>query len=211
MMMYLLFLALLHLSSSLHTIATSNLQTTIITPGYFTSLANFHNIYQNQYTGSGSYWIWSNEADATPIGRTITFQSLFYLNCNGPVTLNITADSSFIAYLDGKFIGKGSNYVRIYSFLLDAKCGSHNLTIAVTKGSSTFGPGLNFAVFQDQSGCFNCKQNGEWSDDTCSCECVTACGCDYRKVWVAYPICGCICLETIPAVSLPKMDNQARK
>ena len=192
-------------------IASSNLETTIITPGYFTALANFHNVYQNQYLGPGTYWIWNNEGNASPIGRKIAFQTLFYLNCNGPVTLNITADQSFVAYLDGKIIAQGENYVKVYSVPLAAKCGSHNLTITVVKGSSAIGPGLIFALFQDQSGCFNCNQNGEWNDNTCSCSCVTVCGCDANKVWVAYPTCGCICNETIPNLEqyLSRLDTQA--
>ena len=140
----------------------------------------------------------------------IAFQTLFYLNCNGPLTLNITADQSFIAYLDGKIIAQGDNYVKVYSVPVNAKCGSHNLTITVMKGSSAIGPGLIFALFQDQSGCFNCNQNGEWNDNTCSCSCVTVCGCDANKVWVAYPTCGCICSETIPNLEmyLSRMDTQ---
>jgi hypothetical protein len=82
-------------------IAKSDLSTVILTPGYSTSLAIFHNSYQARLLGNGTFWIWTNEGNQSPIGRTITFQTLFYVNCNGPITLNITADQSFIAYLDG--------------------------------------------------------------------------------------------------------------
>ena len=96
----------------------------------------------------------------TPFGRQITFQTLFYTNCNGPITLNVTADQSFIIYVDGNMVGRGDNYVRVYSFPLKLTCGSHNLTISVVKGVSSLGPGLIFAAYQDQSKCFNCNANG---------------------------------------------------
>lgn len=108
-----------------------------------------------------------------------------------------------MAYLNGKIIGKGNNYVRVYSFPLNISCGSYNLTISVIKGSSNIGPGLTFAVFQNQDNCFNCNLNGEWNDNTCSCECITNCGCDFTtKVWVSYPTCACICIETIPNAAI---------
>ena len=86
---------------SLKVIAKSDLSTTVLTPGYSTSLSTFHNSYQAKLLGEGTFWIWTNEGDLAPIGRSVTFQTLFYVNCNGAVTLNITADQSFTAYLDG--------------------------------------------------------------------------------------------------------------
>jgi hypothetical protein len=191
-------------------IVKSDLSTTVLTPGYSTSLSSFHNSYQSNFLGAGTFWIWTNEGDIAPKGRTITFENLFYVNCNGPITLNITADQSFTAYLDGEIVVQGDNYVRVYSVPLNVKCGGHNLTVTVVKGSSAFGPGVIFAVFQDQSGCFNCNLNGEWNDQTCSCECVTVCGCDDTKIWVAYPTCACICMETIPNLNkyLQNIDSQ---
>lgn len=59
-MKYLLLIVLARLTLSLQLIAKSDLSTTILTPGYSTSLSDFHNIYQNQYLGFGTYWIWTN-------------------------------------------------------------------------------------------------------------------------------------------------------
>lgn len=56
----LLILCLQAALASVKMIANSNLETTIITPGYFTALATFHNTYQNQYLGPGTFWIWNN-------------------------------------------------------------------------------------------------------------------------------------------------------
>lgn len=38
----------------------SNLESKIVTPGYFTSLAGFHNVYQPNMIGPGTFWIWNN-------------------------------------------------------------------------------------------------------------------------------------------------------
>lgn len=41
-------------------LARSNLESKLVTPGYFTSLAGFHNVYQPNMIGPGTFWIWNN-------------------------------------------------------------------------------------------------------------------------------------------------------
>ena len=110
--------------------------------------------------GSGPFWIWNNEGMSSPMGRTLTFQSLFYVSCPTPVQLNITADDRFQAYIDGKLIVKGNNWRLIYSVNASLGCGSHNLTIIATQSDSQYGPGVIFILSQNQNKCFNCGLNG---------------------------------------------------
>ena len=64
--------------------------------------------------------------------------------------------------MDGELIAEGSNWRLITSLNLQLSCGSHNFTVVVTKGLSSYGPGLIFVISQDQSTCFNCGLNGFW-------------------------------------------------
>ena len=150
-------------------IATSNLRTPLVTPGYFASLSGFHNVYHTNMLGNGAFWIWNNEGLSSPLGRSLTFETLFYSECMAALELNITADHNFRAYFDGRLVAEGSNWRLINSLTLNTTCGSHNLTIIAQKGFSQYGPGLIFTLSQDQSSCFKCGLNGLWDYGTCSC------------------------------------------
>lgn len=139
----------------------------------------------------------------SPQGRTLTFQSLFYVSCSAPVQLNVTGDDHFTAYMDGKVVARGNNWRVIYSVTVNLGCGSHNLTVTVTQGSSQYGPGLIFILAQNQGGCYNCGLNGEWNYRTCGCGCLSVCGCAWPQIWVDYPGCACRCpTENITNVSV---------
>jgi hypothetical protein len=110
--------------------------------------------------GTGTYWVWDNEGMASPPGRTLTFQALFYLSCNSSLLLNITADDHYSAYVDGKLVLKGNNWRVINSINLSLGCGSHNLTVVATQGTSQYGPGVIYILSQNQNNCYNCGLNG---------------------------------------------------
>ncbi len=140
---------------------------------------------------------------ASPQGRTLTFQTLFYLSCTTPLQLNITADDHFTAYIDEKIVVKGNNWRLINSITINLGCGSHNLTITVTQGNSQYGPGLIFIMTQNKSGCYDCGLNGEWNYKTCRCGCLTVCGCALPQIWMDYPGCTCRCpVEKIKKVGV---------
>ena len=65
--------------------------------------------------------------------------------------------------------------------------------MVVTQGYGQFGPGLIFKLDQDQSSCYDCGLNGLWDYDTCSCKCLTRCGCARPQIWMDYPACSCRC------------------
>lgn len=54
-------------------LSRSNLDTLLVTSGFSTSLAIFHNSYHPNMVGPGAFWIWNNEGYASPPGRTLTF------------------------------------------------------------------------------------------------------------------------------------------
>jgi hypothetical protein len=83
------------------------------------------------------------------------------MSCTATPVLKISAEASFVAYFDGVQVGTGNDVKTIYSFNLKGYCGSHNLTIVVTRGDSP-GAGLIFSVSQDQSNCYKCESNGFW-------------------------------------------------
>lgn len=143
--------------------------------------------------GPGTFWIWNNEGMLSPQHRTLTFEILLYSSCSAPAQLNITADDSFIVYLDTQLILKGNNWRTIYTTTIDLTCGSHNLTIVVSQGFGQFGPGLIYQLTQDQTSCYQCGLNGFWDFSTCSCRCLTICGCANPQIWMDFPVCSCRC------------------
>lgn len=179
--------------SQTNILARSNLQSVLLTSGFSTALSGFHNVYQPNMLGPGAFWIWNNEAMLSPPGRTLTFEVLLYSSCSSPAQLNITADDSFKAYLDGKLILQGNNWRLIYTITINLTCGSHNLTIVATQGYGQFGPGVIYLLAQDQSSCYNCGLNGFWDYSICSCRCLTICGCASPQVWIDFPACTCRC------------------
>jgi hypothetical protein len=174
-------------------IARSNLGTRLLTSGLSTSLSIFHNSYHPNMVGPGAFWIWSSEGYASPPGRILTFEVLFYADCATPIELNITADDRFKVYFDGKVVATGNNWRYIYSMELDSTCGSHNLTLVVEQDNSEYGPGLIFILSQDQSSCYNCGLNALWDYARCRCSCLTVCGCAKPQFWMDYPVCACRC------------------
>lgn len=129
----------------------------------------------------------------SPLGRTLTFEILLYSSCPAQAQLNITADDTFTVYLNTKPILRGNNWRNIYTVTLDLTCGNHNLTFAVTQGYSQFGPGIIYQLSQDQTQCYRCGLNGIWDYNTCSCRCLTICGCASPQIWMDYPACSCRC------------------
>jgi len=185
-------------------IVQSTLTTTIVTTGHTVAYAGYFNTNDAGYLGAGTDWIWDQYGDLSPKGTKLTFQSLFYMSCGSTPLLNISAEASFVAYFDGVQIGSGNNWKTIYSFNLTGGCGSHNLTIVVTRGSDS-GAGLIFTVSQDQSNCFNCGSNGFWNSNVCQCQCLSSCGCTSPQTWTGYPTCACQCpslIIRVPVVPL---------
>jgi hypothetical protein len=137
-------------------------------------------------------WITSSKSSAQT-----HYQNLFYSSCIGSANLTITAANSFNAYLDGVYIGNGTNYAIAYNFPIKVPCGSHNFTVVVYTTGETK-QGLTFAINQDQSNCYNCQATGFWNENSCTCSCITtACKCTSPKLWKDYPVCGCGCPSII--------------
>jgi len=86
--------------------------TTIISPtGYSLVQEAYHTTYNPNFLGDGAEWIWLNGSDAWPNGFNATFLAVFKVNCpQVPATLSITADNIFNAYLNGVFVGNGSEW-----------------------------------------------------------------------------------------------------
>lgn len=153
-----LLFALLSSSVAQVNILQSSTSTTITSPaGQSSILSTVFNTNPGAVLGTGINWI---QSSVTGPG-TKTFESPFYASCTGAATLNITAYSTFTAYLDGIVIGSGSNVNKIYTFPLNLSCGSHILKVIVTSYDKT--PTLIFIVNQDQSNCYNCQFTGFWN------------------------------------------------
>ena len=112
---------------------------------------------KKDFAGAGVQWIASSKTN--PQTR---FQNLFYSSCIGSANLTITAGNSFNAYLDGVYIGSGTNHSHAYVFAIKISCGNHNFTVIVYQ-SGTVNEGLTFVINQDQSNCYNCQATGYWS------------------------------------------------
>jgi len=159
----------------------------------------------------GAVAIWNSQGNSSPVGTTLIFNKMIYLSCAGPLTLSIAAFGNYQVWWDGANIFNGNNYGSIATTSPSTKCGSHNLTIVVTKTSPKLS-GLIYSLSQDQSNCFNCNSNGFWNQNTCSCQCLQGnlCGCPTipgsksLKVWSDYPTCACTCPLRIilPTLSL---------
>lgn len=205
---FILLIVLLCCSDAQVTILQSSTTTTIVSPAGKTAVVSTHfNSLKGGIAGAGVNWIQSS----SPTLGTTVYQSLFYANCIGNATLTITASNSFNAYLDGVFIGSGSDYTKAFTFPINISCGNHNFTVRVT--ATTLPSGLTFALKQDQSKCFNCQATGFWSELKCACLCVNqpnSCNCTAPKVWKGYPVCGCGCPSIgirVPPVSATAEAN----
>jgi len=86
--------------------------TTIISPtGNFVVQESYHTTNNPNFLGTGAEWIWLNGSDAWPVGFNATFLTVFNVNCpQVAATLSITADNIFNAYLNGVFVGNGSEW-----------------------------------------------------------------------------------------------------
>jgi len=85
------------------------------------------------------------------VGYNNTFQRLFYVDCPQAVaTLNITADNLFYAYLNGAYIGTGSNWTISYVFYVNVKCGLNNLTVLVINHDAGSPAALIYTLVQNQ-------------------------------------------------------------
>jgi hypothetical protein len=188
-------LIILSSSSSVLILQSSTTSTTVVSPAKSTVVvATAYNSLKSNFAGAGVGWI-----QKSPVARYYTiYQSLFYSSCIGAANLSITADVSFTAYLDGVKIGNGSKYTQLYKYPLKITCGNHNLTIWVY--SSTVTSAVTFAIYQDQSNCYNCILTGYWNEYTCACQCIDSlygCKCPSPKTWRGYPTCGCRCPNII--------------
>jgi hypothetical protein len=123
----------------------------------------------------------------------LVFNKNLYLTCAGPLTLTIAAFGSYSVWWDYTNVLNATNYLKATQISLKSSCGSHNLTIVVTKTSPAPYSGLIYSLSQDQSNCYKCSRNAVWSQSTCSCECLSSCDCPRNKKWADYPICGCVC------------------
>lgn len=99
----------------------------IVSPkGANTIYSAYYNVHEHDIAGPGVEWITSSKT-----GSPTVYQSLFYANCIGNANLTIAAASSFSAYLDGAYIGNGSNHSHAYTFPIKISCGNHNFTVVV--------------------------------------------------------------------------------
>lgn len=89
-------------------------------PGARVVISEYYNKKESGLVGPGVDWIMSSKATSPT-----RFQSLFYASCTGSANLTISAASSFKAYLDGVYIGNGSNFTRAYNFPIKISCGNH--------------------------------------------------------------------------------------
>ncbi len=130
---------------------SSTSSTTIVSPtGASVLISSYYNSLKGGIAGAGVQWITSSK-----VSSPTRYQSLFYTSCTGSANLTITAPSSFYAYLDGVYIGYGSNYSVAYRIPIKFTCGRHNLTIYVYTAAKT-NSGLTFSINQDQSNCYKC-------------------------------------------------------
>jgi hypothetical protein len=168
---------------------SSTSSTTIVSPtGASVLISSYYNSLKSGIAGAGVQWITSSKTSSPT-----RYQSLFYSSCTGSANLTITAANSFYAYLDGAYVGYGSNYSVAYKIPIKFTCGRHNLTIYIYTAAKT-NSGLTFSINQDQSNCYNCQATGYWNEEFCQCSCIASpCQCASPKVWKTYPICGCGC------------------
>lgn len=112
---------------------SSTSSTIIVSPtGASILISSYYNSLESGIAGAGVQWITSSKTSSPT-----RYQSLFYTSCTGTANLTITAASSFYAYLDGVYIGYGSNYSVAYHIPIKFTCGRHNLTIYVYIAAKT--------------------------------------------------------------------------
>ncbi len=96
MIKLLLTLTLLYLASSELTVVGSSDTSILIIGGvnYSATATSYLNTL-DPILIPGAQWIWNSEGDYSSIYTTLTFNKLFYLSCNGSLTLSIAAYGSF--------------------------------------------------------------------------------------------------------------------
>lgn len=90
-------------------------------------------------SGSLARWIWDYDSRAGSDTNTVYFRRKFY-TAQASQTLAITADNSFVVYVNGTQVGSGNNWQTVYSFPVTLNTGATGNVIAVqvTNGG---GPG----------------------------------------------------------------------
>lgn len=186
-------------------LVTSNTNNTVITSPASVSVGvdPYHSTYQPNYLGNGALWIWQSGSGSWPNLYSVHFKTEFYVNCQSPATLIITADNSFSASINGGPAMTGADWTKTFKFTLQKlNCGLNTLVVNATNRDQQSPAALIFAVVQNQSSCFTCRSPlSYYNFNTCSCQCIK--GCDNCKevnplyTYHPYPVCGCMCAKIL--------------
>lgn len=133
-----------------------------------------------------SNWIWTNGTT-----RAATFEVLFYARFSSTAGLQIKANNTFYAYVNGVIVKAGIKYEASYTSVWLA-CGLNNLTIQVeNKDPLATSSGLVFLISQSEN--YNCGSSGFYNTDICACDCLGNFSCLPNQQMIGYPTCGCTC------------------
>jgi hypothetical protein len=88
--------------------------------------------------GSLAHWIWSYDSRSGDDTQTVYFRKAFVPNA-ASMTLTITADNSFTAYVNGVQVGAGNSYPTAYTFPVTVTPGVTNVIAVVAVNAG--GPG----------------------------------------------------------------------
>lgn len=112
----------------------------------------------------GVNWIWTNGTS-----RIATFETIFIAPYAAQGELNIKANNSYYAYVNGISVRAGSKNLS-ESTAIRLSCGINNLTIKVenTDPNATTS-GVAFRIYQQDSLIPTCTNNGFYNYSSCAC------------------------------------------
>jgi hypothetical protein len=94
---------------------------TVISLGTYTT-SGYPYPYPNNFPVQGAKWVWNQNWNNSAVGETITFFNSFNLPCAcKTLTLYITADDSFSAYINGNFLQSGVGWTTSYTVPIPSK------------------------------------------------------------------------------------------
>ena len=108
--------------------------TNVLSPsGRSTGLAVNHNTNKgskNSAFNYGAKWIWVKGSERPAHRFKATFNSFIYSDCpQSTARLYITADNKYNAYVNGKFVGRGSDWTKMNTFNIRLKCGKNSFKV----------------------------------------------------------------------------------
>ncbi len=132
------------------------------------SLEKNKNTNYPDFIGDHAMWLGIEGMNGWPDQYQATFTASFFADAT-EATLILTADDVFIAYINGRPIATGQNWLKSFTYKINLTCGVNNLTIVVINYNADSPGALIFKVVQDTTESYKCYPAAYYNYGKCNC------------------------------------------